>query len=333
MAGTLIVDRIESASITSSVNVATQVTFSNNVAFTGSTSGTTTVKAAAVAGTNILTLPAVTGTLGAYSQIYSVTASAASSALTVTLNPCVLDFRDSSLTSGTVNTRTVSAAISMVVSSGSTLGTVSATQSRIVVLALDNAGTIELAVVNISGGAILDETTLISTTAEGGAGAADSATVVYSTTARTSLPFRVVGFIQSTQATAGTWATAPSTIQGVGGQASTSLAMNASGLAAMFAARAWVNFNGTGTVAIRGSGNVTSITDNGTGDYTVNFTTAMPDANYVANVTGDVGGAGDFAVGCTRDATARTTSLVRISVGTTAGASADSNVVAVSVFR
>jgi len=44
--------------------------------------------------------------------------------------------------------------------------------------------------------------------------------------------------------------------------------------------RAWVNFNGTGTVAIRGSFNVSSITDNGTGDYTVNFTTAMSDANY-----------------------------------------------------
>ena len=44
--------------------------------------------------------------------------------------------------------------------------------------------------------------------------------------------------------------------------------------------RAWVNFNGTSTVAIRADFNVTSITDNGTGDYTVNFTTAMPDANY-----------------------------------------------------
>jgi hypothetical protein len=43
-----------------------------------------------------------------------------------------------------------------------------------------------------------------------------------------------------------------------------------------------VNFNGTGTVAIRGSGNVSSITDNGLGDYTVSFTTAMPDANYSA---------------------------------------------------
>lgn len=45
-------------------------------------------------------------------------------------------------------------------------------------------------------------------------------------------------------------------------------------------AKAWVNFNGTGTVAIRGSYNVSSITDNGTGDYTINFTTAMPNANY-----------------------------------------------------
>jgi len=52
------------------------------------------------------------------------------------------------------------------------------------------------------------------------------------------------------------------------------------GTAPIYPCRAWVNFNGTGTVAIRASGNVTSITDNGTGDYTVNFTTAMPDALY-----------------------------------------------------
>ena len=185
----------------------------------GSGAGTLSIAAPITATNRTLTLPDASGVLGAYPQIYSVTASVASSAMTVTLNPCALDFRSSTLTDGTVNTRTVGSAISVVVSSGSTLGTVSAQQSRIVVLALDNAGTIELAVVNISGGTNLDETTLISTTAEGGAGAADSATVVYSTTARTSLPFRVVGFIQSTQATAGTWATAPSTIQGYGGQA------------------------------------------------------------------------------------------------------------------
>ena len=51
-------------------------------------------------------------------------------------------------------------------------------------------------------------------------------------------------------------------------------------LTGQYAAKAWVNFNGTGTVAIRASGNVSSITDNGTGDYTVNFTTAFADANY-----------------------------------------------------
>jgi hypothetical protein len=56
--------------------------------------------------------------------------------------------------------------------------------------------------------------------------------------------------------------------------------LNASGSAPVYACRAWVNFKGTDTVAIRASGNVSSITDNGVGDYTVNFTTAMPDANY-----------------------------------------------------
>ena len=58
------------------------------------------------------------------------------------------------------------------------------------------------------------------------------------------------------------------------------------GTAPIYPCRAWVNFNGTGTVAIRGSGNVSSITDNGTGDYTVNFTTAMADANYGVSISG-----------------------------------------------
>ena len=53
-------------------------------------------------------------------------------------------------------------------------------------------------------------------------------------------------------------------------------------VATAYGCRAWVNFNGSGTVAIRASGNVSSITDNGTGDYTVNFATAMPDANYAS---------------------------------------------------
>ncbi len=58
-----------------------------------------------------------------------------------------------------------------------------------------------------------------------------------------------------------------------------------SGSAPSYTCRAWVNFNGTGTPAIRASGNVSSITDNGTGNYTVNFTTAMPDVNYASVIT------------------------------------------------
>lgn len=62
--------------------------------------------------------------------------------------------------------------------------------------------------------------------------------------------------------------------------ASIKTALNASGSAPIYACRAWVNFNGTGTVAIRASGNVSSIADNGVGNYTVNFTTAISDNNY-----------------------------------------------------
>ena len=103
------------------------------------------------------------------------------------------------------------------VSSGSTLGTVNGIANRLAVLAIDNAGTVELAVANAAGIGNIDETGVISTTAEGGAGAADGSTAIYSTTARSNVPYRVVGFVESTQATAGTWSTSPSKIQGAGG--------------------------------------------------------------------------------------------------------------------
>lgn len=83
-------------------------------------------------------------------------------------------------------------------------------------IALNNAGTIELAVVNTAGGVLLDETNLISTTAI--SAGSSSASVIYSTTARSNVAYRVIGFIDSIQTTAGTWATSPSEIQGAGGQ-------------------------------------------------------------------------------------------------------------------
>jgi hypothetical protein len=196
---------------------------------TATTVNATTVNATNITATGTVTAETLTFEGGGSmtrppeAGIQSITAVVAANALTVTLNPTTLDFRSSTLTSGTVVTRTIASAISVVVSSGSTLGTVSAVESRIVVLALDNAGTVELAVVNIAGGTNLTETGLISTTAEGGVGAADSASVVYSTTARTNVAYRVVGYVESTQTTAGTWATTPSTIQGCGGQALTAM--------------------------------------------------------------------------------------------------------------
>lgn len=77
-------------------------------------------------------------------------------------------------------------------------------------------------------------------------------------------------------------------------------------------ARAWVNFNGTGTVAIRSSFNVTSITDNGTGAYTVNFTTDMDDVNYAVLATSGDGAGTNYRVVQTSDAVAPTTSAVRV---------------------
>lgn len=149
-------------------------------------------------------------------QINAFTATVASNALTISEAALSLAFRSTTLGSGAVTMVTGTPA-NLIVPSTATLGTVSATQSRLVVLALNSAGAIELAVVNIAGGNDLTETGLISTIAI--SAAATAANVIYSNTARTSVAYRVIGYVESTQATAGTWATAPSTIQGVGGQA------------------------------------------------------------------------------------------------------------------
>jgi hypothetical protein len=105
-----------------------------------------------------------------------------------------------------------------------------------------------------------------------------------------------------------------------------------------FGCRAWVNFNGTGTVAIRASGNVSSITDNGTGDYTVNFTTNMPDANYSYNVVASNGGeplrVGFNATGGATVEVAPTTSAFRFYTNNSGNtAQVDPKYVNVSVFR
>lgn len=130
-------------------------------------------------------------------------------------NKVSIGFRSATLTNGAVNVRDVTAALSTIISSGSTGGTVSAQASRIWIGAIDNAGTVELTWFNALSGvniASINEGGVISTTAEGGAGAADAAQTWYSTTARTNVPVTVLGYFESTQTTAGTWAAAASAI-------------------------------------------------------------------------------------------------------------------------
>ena len=101
----------------------------------------------------------------------------------------------------------------------------------------------------------------------------------------------------------GAGVTFPDTVQ------QTNAVTNTGGNPRYYAARAWVNFDGVGTVTIRASVNVSSITDNGTGDYTVNLTTALPDANYAVwiswsyNTQGEIPGtanqlAGRYGIKC-----------------------------------
>lgn len=150
-------------------------------------------------------------------QIQPITATVSSNALTLTLKPTTLDFRSATLSNGAPNTRVVSSAVSITVPAGATLGTISGRAARLLILALDNAGAVELAVANIAGGLSFDETGVYSTVAI--SSTANSAGNIYSNVVRLSVPYRVVGFVDITETTAGTWATAPTVVQGIGGQA------------------------------------------------------------------------------------------------------------------
>lgn len=108
----------------------------------------------------------------------------------------------------------------------------------------------------------------------------------------------------------------------------------ASGSAPSYSARAWVNFNGTGTVAIRASGNVTSITDGGTGNYTVNFTTSMSDTNYVVVGTGSRTNDSNCTIMILDSGTPYTTGGITVRSGSPAqGTYFDSAHVNIAVFR
>ena len=131
--------------------------------------------------------------------------------------PVKMYVRSATATTGAMSLVSITAATSVVIPSTALMGTTSAVASRIYVGALNNAGTIELyAIMTLSGTSLYlpPEQALLTTTIMNTA--SDNAQIPYSTTARSAVAHRILGYFESTQATAGTWATAASVVQQMG---------------------------------------------------------------------------------------------------------------------
>lgn len=178
----------------------------------------------AVTGTITATGTTIAQTSLSNEPFYNLTLSAtvAASALTIAIkgqdgndpsstNPVIVNFRSATASSGLLAQLILTAATSIVVSSGSTLGMTSGIAATLVVVGFNDAGTFRPGIINPLLLPLLDS--IASSTAEGGAGAADSAGVFYTETAVTSKSYTVLGFITITEATAGTWASGPTTTQ------------------------------------------------------------------------------------------------------------------------
>jgi hypothetical protein len=208
--------------------------------YLGAAGGFTTRLKAAATASHTFTFPATAGTTGyvlensdgagtstwalnkrdpSSALNYSIACSVGASALTITLNgldgtalsatnafTCL--FRSATAATGTTTAVSLTTSPTLVISSGSTLGHKDATNHYIYVYALNNAGTIELAATST----YFDTGSINSSTAEGGAGAADSIYGIYSTTTRSNVAFKLLARLKSNQTTAGTWAAVPTEI-------------------------------------------------------------------------------------------------------------------------
>jgi hypothetical protein len=147
-----------------------------------------------------------------------VSASVAGNALTATFTSNgPIQFRNPTLSNGTPVVVQTTPTLSITVPSGATLGTTSAVASTLVLLVAYNGGTPVLCIVNLAGGVSLDETGVISPATI--SGTSNTGAIFSASAVSAGSPYRVVGVVQITEATAGTWATGPTTVQGVGGEA------------------------------------------------------------------------------------------------------------------
>lgn len=269
----------------------------------------------------------------------SLTSSVAANALTIAVkdrngsdpsstSPVKVGMRSSTLTSGTWNTRSLTSALSLVVSSGSTLGQTSNQPWVQWIYLLDNAGTLELAI----SGSRQNENNLFSTTAEGGAGAADSVTTVYSTTARTSVPARLIGKLTNTQTTAGTWASAGTKLE-VGNYAS--LTITGGGVTVQrFTSSTGTYVVPAGVARIKvtlvgggggGAGSTTGAASSGGAGGTTSL--SIPSSTAVLSATGGQGGA---ANGGTGDGGSPTINSPAITVKSIIGTAASSSIISLT---
>ncbi|MBV8159147.1 MAG: hypothetical protein JO278_15915 [Dyella sp.] len=234
----------------------------------------------------------------------SVSASVASNALTLSLaGPTALPFRNPTLTNGAPVVGPIPSTLSLTVPSGATLGTVPSQQATLVLLVAYNAGSPVLCVANLAGGLVLDETNLISPTAI--SSGATSASTIYSASAvAANSAYRIVGMVLISEANAGTWATAPTLVQGAGGQA-------LSALSSIGYEQTWQNMSSTrltGTTYYNTTGrpilvNVTIGCTSGTGGQatlTINGVqsngSAVSNAGYASFVSGIVPPGGSYVV-------------------------------------
>lgn len=219
--------RVESgATLTIDPNAAETIDGSATKAIAGPAAGRVWCNGSAVYTEGFVSVAPLTTTAPRVLENLGLSVAMAANAVTVALkgadgndpsasNKVGIGFRSATITSGAASKVEVTAATSVAISSGSTLGTTSALVSRIWIAAINNAGAVELAVYNAGDTGLsppVREDGLISTTAEGGAGGADTVRTWYSTTARSNVPFTLLGYFDSTQATAGTWATAAATV-------------------------------------------------------------------------------------------------------------------------
>lgn len=153
----------------------------------------------------------------------SLAGTVASNALTIALkdaagndpsatSPCAIPFRNATAATGTYAVVLATAATSVVVSNGSALGCTASVACQLHIYAINNAGTIEIGVI---GQGMLDEGTVQSSAAEGGAGGADTVGVLYSTTTRSSKAIRLLGRMTITPGASFAWSAGPTEISNV----------------------------------------------------------------------------------------------------------------------